>query len=90
VSFALGCTTWGAYPGHQRTDIQSGTGVVGNAAMFGRPQKSVVRAPFRSRPKPPWFATAPDSYEVMRRFVAFEADPSAAKIPGLLLAAVRN
>ena len=90
VSFALGCTTWGAYPGHPRTDIQSGCGVVGNAAMFDRPQKSVVRAPFRSRPKPPWFATARDSYEVMRRFVAFEADPSAAKIPGLLLAAVRS
>jgi hypothetical protein len=64
--------------------------VVGNAAMFDRPEKSVVRAPFRSRPKPPWFATARDSYEVMRRFVAFEADPSAAKIPGLLLAAVRS
>ena len=90
VSFALGCTTWGAYPGHPRTDIQSGSGVVGNAAMFDRPQKSVVRGPFRSRPKPPWFATAPNSYEVMRRFVAFEADPSAAKIPGLLLSAVRH
>ncbi len=90
VSFALGCTTWGAYPGHPRTDIQSGCGVVGNAAMFDRPQKSVVRAPFRSRPRPPWFATARDSYEVMRRFVAFEADPSAAKIPGLLLAALRS
>ena len=90
LSFAMGSTSWGAYPGHSRTDIQSGTGVVGNAAMFDRPQKSVVRGPFRSRPKPPWFATAPDSYEVMRRFVAFEAEPSAAKIPGLLLAAVRR
>jgi Aldehyde dehydrogenase family len=90
LSFAMGSTTWGAYPGHPRTDIQSGTGVVGNAAMFDRPQKSVVRGPFRSRPKPPWFATAPESYDVMRRVVAFEAEPSAAKIPGLLLAAVRH
>jgi aldehyde dehydrogenase family protein len=90
VSFALGSTTWGAYPGHARTDIQSGNGVVGNAFMFDRPQKSVVRGPFRSRPKPPWFATAPDSYEVMRRVVAFEAEPSAAKIPGLLVSAMRH
>ncbi|MGA2472053.1 MAG: aldehyde dehydrogenase family protein [Acidimicrobiales bacterium] len=90
LSFAMGSTTWGAYPGHARTDIQSGTGVVGNAAMFDRPQKSVVRGPFRSRPKPPWFATAPESYDVMRRFVAFEAEPSAAKIPGLLVAAMRR
>jgi hypothetical protein len=90
LSFAMGSTTWGAYPGHPRTDIQSGTGVVGNALMFDRPQKSVVRAPFRSRPKPPWFATAPAGYDVMRRFVAFEAEPSAAKIPGLMLAAMRH
>ncbi len=90
LSFAMGSTTWGAYPGHPRTDIQSGTGVVGNAAMFDRPQKSVVRGPFRSRPKPPWFATAGESYDVMRRFVAFEAEPSAARIPGLLLAALRH
>ncbi len=90
LSFAMGTTTWGAFPGHARNDIQSGSGVVGNAAMFDRPQKSVVRGPFRARPKPPWFATASGSYDVMRRFVAFEADPSAAKIPGLLLSAVRH
>jgi hypothetical protein len=90
LAFAMGSTTWGAYPGHARNDIQSGTGVVGNAALFDRPQKSVVRGPFRARPKPPWFATASGSYDVMRRFVAFEVDPSAAKIPGLLLSAVRG
>jgi hypothetical protein len=90
LAFAIGTTTWGAYPGHPRTDIQSGSGVVGNAAMFDRPQKSVVRGPFRSRPKPPWFATATGSYEVMRRFVAFEANPSVAQIPGLLLSALRH
>jgi len=64
--------------------------VVANAAMFDRTQKTVVRGPFRSHPKPPWFATASGSYDVMRRFVSFEAEPSAAKIPGLLLAAMRK
>jgi hypothetical protein len=49
-----------------------------------------VRGPFRAHPKPPWFATATGSYDVMRRFVAFEAEPSAAKIPGLLVAAMRK
>ena len=38
LAFAIGTTTWGAYPGHVRTDIQSGTGVVGNALMFDRPR----------------------------------------------------
>jgi Aldehyde dehydrogenase family len=88
LAFAVGTTTWGAYPGHPRTDIGSGSGVVGNAAMFERTQKSVVRGPFHSRPKPPWFATAAGSYDVMRRFVAFEAEPSAGQIPGLLLSAL--
>jgi hypothetical protein len=88
--FAIGTTTWGAYPGHPRVDIQSGTGVVANAAMFDRPQKSVVRGPFRSHPRPPWFATASGSYDVMRRFVSFEAEPSAGKIPGLLVAAMQK
>jgi len=88
--FAIGTTTWGAYPGHPRTDIQSGSGVVGNALMFDRPCKSVVRGPFRARPKPPWFATSVGSYQVMCKFVAFEADPSVAKIPGLLLSAMRH
>ena len=90
LAFAIGTTTWGAYPGHPRNDIGSGTGVVGNAAMFDRPQKSVVRGPFRARPKPPWFATATGQYEVMRRVVAFEADPAAAKVPGLLLSVLRH
>ena len=62
----------------------------GAVAIFDRPQKSVVRGPFRAHPKPQWVATATASYDVMRRFVAFEAEPSAAKIPGLLLAAIRK
>jgi hypothetical protein len=90
MAFAMGTTTWGAFPGHARNDIQSGCGVVGNAAMFDRPQKSVVRGPFRSRPKPTWFATAAGSYALMRRVVALEADPAAAKIPGVLVAALRG
>jgi acyl-CoA reductase-like NAD-dependent aldehyde dehydrogenase len=89
MAFAIGSTSWGAYPGHVRNDIQSGSGVVGNASMFDRPQKSVVRGPFRAHPKPSWFATARDSFDVMQRVVALEADPTAARIPGVLLAAMR-
>jgi acyl-CoA reductase-like NAD-dependent aldehyde dehydrogenase len=90
IDFALGVTTWGAYPGHSVTDIQSGRGVVGNANMFDRPEKSVVRGPFRSRPKPPWFATTKNQLAIMQKMVAFEADPTPQKIPGILLAALRG
>jgi hypothetical protein len=86
--FALGTTTWGAYPGHPLTDIQSGRGVVGNAYMFDRAQKSVVRGPFRARPTPPWFATHRNALPVMRRLLAFEAAPSLLALPGIFAAAL--
>ena len=89
MSFAFGTTTWGAYPGHTVFDIQSGTGVVGNALMFDRPQKSVVTGPFRSVPAPVTFATSKGAAEALRRLVAFEVSPSAAKLPRLLAAAMR-
>jgi len=88
--FALGTTTWGAYPGHPITDIQSGSGVVGNAFMLSGTQKSVVRGPFRASPKPAWFVTAKNSGPTMKKLLAFEAAPSVLRLPGLLLAALRN
>lgn len=90
MSFAFSTTTWGAYPGHDITDIQSGTGFVGNAFLFARPQKSVVRGPFVSRPAPPWFATNAHGGTVMRKLLAFEARPSWTRLPGLLAAAMRR
>ena len=88
-SFAFGTTTWGAYPGHAVTDIQSGTGVVGNALMFDRPQKSVVTGPFRSVPTPPSFATAAHGSAAMRRFVRFQLDPGLVSALGVVAAAAR-
>jgi hypothetical protein len=44
--------------------------------MFDRPQKSVARGPFRSRPSPPWFATNRRELPVMWRLLDFEVDPS--------------
>ncbi len=89
MSFAFATTVWGAYPGHELTDIQSGRGFVGNAFLFARPQKSVVRGPFRSSPAPAWFATNRGAATTMRRLLAFEAKPSWLKIPGLLAAALK-
>ena len=90
LSFALATTTWGAYPGHPITDIQSGSGFVGNAYLFARPQKSVVRGPFVAKPAPAWFSTNQNAGVVMRKLLAFEAKPSWAKLPGLLGAALKR
>ncbi len=90
LSFALGTTVWGAYPGHALNDIQSGRGFVGNAYMFARPQKSVVRGPFVARPAPAWFATNKNGAEVMGRLLGFEVQPSWWKLPGLFRAALKG
>jgi hypothetical protein len=89
LSFAFAATVWGAYPGHPITDIQSGTGFVGNGFLFAKPQKSVVRGPFVATPAPAWFATSKNSAVVMRKLLAFEVKPSWLKMPGLLVAALR-
>jgi hypothetical protein len=90
MSFAFATTVWGAYPGHERTDIQSGCGFVGNGYLFARPQKSVVRGPFVAYPEPAWFATNTNAGVVMRKLLAFQVAPSWAKMPGLILAAMKH
>jgi acyl-CoA reductase-like NAD-dependent aldehyde dehydrogenase len=89
TAFALGTTTWGAFPGHPVEDIRSGSGVVGNAFLLEHTEKSVVRGPFRPLPKPPWYATHRRGYPVMRRLFEYEAAPSTGKLARLLAAAAR-
>lgn len=84
AGFALGITPWGAFPGHTPQDIQSGIGMVHNTLMFSRVEKTVLTAPFRLRPRPPWFVTHPAAREVGRSLTAFEASPAMWKLPALL------
>jgi len=74
--YGLVSPTWGAFPGHTPEDIQSGTGVVHNAWLFDHPEKSVLRAPFRSRPTPAWFSDHKNLLELGKRLVEHEAAPS--------------
>ncbi len=90
IGFGLVVTPWGAFPGHTRQDIKSGTGVVHNTLMFDRVQKSVVRAPFRVWPKPVWFATHKTAHRLTPKLSEFEAAPSMAKLAGILPLAVRG
>jgi hypothetical protein len=91
TAYVLGVTTWGAFPGHPLEDIQSGTGVVHNTLMFERPQKSVIRAPFRAQPMPPWFVLHGSAgRKLFPKMVQFEAAPSPWKVPGILMTALRG
>jgi acyl-CoA reductase-like NAD-dependent aldehyde dehydrogenase len=89
TGFALCATTWGAFPGHTIDNIQSGIGVVHNTLMFSRPQKSVLRAPFRSTPTPPWFVThGKAAAKVFPKLVSLEASPSPWKVPAIFWSAI--
>ncbi|WP_091229781.1 aldehyde dehydrogenase family protein [Microbacterium sp. 3J1] len=66
--------TWGAFPGSTIADVGSGIGVVHNALLLDRVERSVIRGPFRPfprslplvngggrmsiLPKPPWFVSS--------------------------------
>lgn len=84
LGFALGVTPWGAFPGHTRNDIGSGTSVVHNSLMFSRSEKTVIRAPFRAWPKPIWFTSHRTAPRLARQLVRFEAAPSMLRLAGML------
>jgi len=88
ISYALVTPTWGAFPGHTTDDIRSGRGVVHNTYMFDRPQKSVMRGPFRMWPKPVWFIDNKAAAAIGRKLTYFNADPSLARLPGILLSSL--
>ena len=102
VGFLLARGAWGAFPGHELHDAQSGIGVVHNALLFDRPQKTVIRAPFapfpRSallgethfEPKPIYYVTHKTADKVGELLVDFEADKGFGKLPALFAAALRG
>ncbi len=102
AAYLLARGAWGAYPGHQPTDIQSGVGTVHNAFMFDKPAKTVVTGPFAPMPrawktgdfhlapKPLWFVTNKTAHITARRVTHFAARPSFAGLPGIFAAALRG
>jgi aldehyde dehydrogenase (NAD(P)+) len=102
VGFALATASWGAYPDDAGDEAGSGNGVVHNAFLFDRPQKTIVRAPFAPFPRslgdgersllptPPWFVTHRRADVVGRRLFAFTAQPSGPGMGATMLAAIRG
>jgi len=82
--------TWGAFPGHLPTDIQSGSGVVHNALLFDHPQKSVLRAPFRIRPTPAWFYDHKNLRALGQALVKAETAPGLGALFGLAVSGMRG
>lgn len=90
VAYGFVTTSWGAYPGHPPTDIQSGSGVVHNAFLLDHPQKSVIWAPFRIRPTPLWFTDHKNLRDTARKLTRWEAAPTWGSFLGVVMAAMRG
>lgn len=90
VPYAMVSPTWGAYPGHTRTDIGSGIGVVHNTYLLEDVQKSVCRGPFRMPTKPPWFHTHTQLPALGKALAEFTATRDPRAVPKLLIAAMRG
>ncbi len=90
LSFVLGSTTWGAFPGHTFQDIQSGIGVVHNSRLFDQPEKTVIRGPFRMWPEPAWFVTNRAAHKIFRKLVQFEKNPNFINLATVIGTAIRG
>jgi acyl-CoA reductase-like NAD-dependent aldehyde dehydrogenase len=89
ISYFLGFTTWGSFPGQDIYDIQSGIGFTNNYLMFERPQKSVMRAPFKFFPDP-FTIRNKRAHEFGKKMAEFEVSPSLLKVPGIAWSVFRN
>lgn len=102
VGYLTARASWGAFPGHSLTDIQSGTGVVHNALLLDDVERTIVRGPFRPAPrslahgeftlspKPPWFITNRAAATTMRRLTGFAAEPGLSLLPAIFGSALRG
>ena len=101
LGFLTATAPWGAFPGATVQDVESGIGTVHNALLIDRPERTVVRGPFRPFPrsfahgefslfpKPPWFVQARSAATTGRRLAGFAAAPGWLKMPAIFLAAFR-
>lgn len=102
IAYGLAQAAWGAYPGHDYANIQSGIGVVHNTFLFDKPEKTVTYGSFypfpRSwlhgdsslMPKPPWFVTNKTAHITAKRVAKFTVDPGYRHLPGILVSALRG
>ncbi|MET9266597.1 hypothetical protein [Amycolatopsis sp. NPDC004079] len=102
VGYLTARASWGAFPGHALTDVQSGIGVVHNALLLDHVERTVAHGPFRPfprsaatgqlaiSPRPPWFVTNRTARVTGRRLAAFAGRPGWSKLPGIFASALRG
>src|SRR5690606_1414045 len=102
VGYLTPTASWGAFPGHTLDDVQSSIGVVHNAWLIDRVQRTVVHGPFRPAPrsllkgelaispKPPWFVGNKTAASTGKLLTGFAADPGWTRLPMIFASALRG
>ncbi len=90
IGFALMSPPWGAYPGSTLADVQSGIGFVHNTFLLNRPEKTILRSPLASRPKPIWFPSHRCPESVAWQLLNLYTQPSVWHLPRLLASSLRG
>lgn len=94
--------SWGAFPGHDQSDIQSGVGIVHNGLLLDHVERTILRGPFREfpraiggghptlSPRAPWFVTNRSANRTGRLLTRFAADPAWRRLPAIFASALRG
>lgn len=104
-AFITPTLTWGAFPGGTIGDVGSGIGIVHNALLLDRVERSVLRGPFRPfprslpiangggrftiLPKPPWFVSSRTGATVSEGLTRYRVDGRIAGLVKTLTKALR-
>ena len=90
VVFGAMSPPWGGHPSATLADVQSGIGFVHNTFMLEGIDKAILRGPLVMSPKPAWFFDNKMMRVLGEKMVDFQAAPSAFKLPGLAITALRG
>ncbi|MEO0342450.1 MAG: aldehyde dehydrogenase family protein [Pseudomonadota bacterium] len=85
-AFTMPNAAWGAFPGKDLQNVESGIGKVHNASLFDYPERTVVWAPFHQWPLPPWFVNHRSGKIVAKALTRFEATGSPIQLAKLIFA----
>jgi hypothetical protein len=85
LSFALMSPPWGGHPSSSLQDAKSGIDFVHNTYLLDRPEKTILRAPLKVKPKPIWNSNHRHPERVTWDLLNLYRSPSLLKLPRLCL-----
>ena len=83
LSYALDTCTWGAFPGEDPADIESGVGTVRNTLLFDHVQKTVVKSPLVDKAHLKFDDFDPDIAPILYHVTKLVLKPNCAACCGL-------